>query len=215
MPVTKLLSASDIDPTPQERMIAAGGIAFENSTHAARAYPQLWENKISARKAFERKSARNRNSRRGERHFPSINLLLGECRSPLHRIEYKIDGPGQRSAVAWFDPAMVPNPAASVASLLRVELEEWMITTHGGGLSADHGIGPADVYPAAGANGHRVPTDVFAIQPDQGSIFVYDNGRAVFRPHHKPGRVVLAAGGPQEPAFVVTGFAPSLLVAAA
>ena len=141
-----------------------------------------------------------------------MNFLLGECRSPLHRIGYKIGGPGQRSAVAWFNPATVPDPAASVASLLRVELEGWTITTPNGG---DHGIGPADVYPAAGANGHRVPTDVFAIQPGQGSIFVYDNGRAVFRPHHQPGRVVLAAGGPQEPAFVVTGFAPSLLVAAA
>jgi len=42
MPVAGLLDAADLDPSPTDHMLAAGGMALENARHAAIAYPSLW-----------------------------------------------------------------------------------------------------------------------------------------------------------------------------
>jgi hypothetical protein len=50
----KPLFVSDLTPTPVELMLSAGGIAFENPTDAAAAYPSLWANREAAKKALQR-----------------------------------------------------------------------------------------------------------------------------------------------------------------
>jgi putative DNA primase/helicase len=173
MPVARLLTATDLDPTSTERMLAAGGVAFESAAHACRAYPQIWPDRECAQKAFSRAEARpsrKRTDRRGEGHSPIESVLIRECPSPFHRLVYKTKGPGQKDVGAWFDPSMTPNPAAIVTALLRVALAGWMIVS-----DDDHAGDPATLYPRAGANGQRVmvtPTDLLTIRTPNGSIRV-------------------------------------------
>jgi putative DNA primase/helicase len=54
VPVERLISASDLDPTPDDLMFAAGGVAFTNPTDAAATYPNLWATRNAAKHAFER-----------------------------------------------------------------------------------------------------------------------------------------------------------------
>jgi putative DNA primase/helicase len=41
VPVERLISAADLNPSPTDTMMAAGGVAFDNPADAARAYPGL------------------------------------------------------------------------------------------------------------------------------------------------------------------------------
>ena len=60
LPLAGTLSARELDPSPADRMIAAGGIAFENARHAFAAYPGLWDSHKAAAKAMEREEAAKR-----------------------------------------------------------------------------------------------------------------------------------------------------------
>ena len=54
-PVDVLVDAGVVSRlTPQDLMLAEGGIAFESATDAAKAYPALWPNAKAAQKAFDR-----------------------------------------------------------------------------------------------------------------------------------------------------------------
>lgn len=44
VPLAGTLTAADLMPTPEDRMLAEGGVVFENARHAAAAYPSLWGN---------------------------------------------------------------------------------------------------------------------------------------------------------------------------
>ena len=77
--MTKLLAATDLDPSPIERMLATGGIAFENPTHAARAY-DIWPNRECAKKAMDHNAGRGiPNDLRGWGHLSYKSTALGEC----------------------------------------------------------------------------------------------------------------------------------------
>jgi putative DNA primase/helicase len=108
VPVAETMPAAALDPTLPARMLAEGGVAFENSGHALQAYPGLWPSKRAAEQAFYRGRCTTN---------PYEEPLLGECRAPL-RVAYQVVGPGQRAAVAWFDPLVVPDPEAWLSDRL-------------------------------------------------------------------------------------------------
>jgi putative DNA primase/helicase len=116
LPVDETLSASDLAPTPAELMLAAGGIAFENSTDAAVAYSHLWESREAAKKALQRE-------RLGTNPYKeSSNTGMSPTSACLRRVDYQRIGSGMKPAVAWCDPAMVPDPDAGIAERLNTKL---------------------------------------------------------------------------------------------
>jgi len=54
LPVDATLRLADLEPGPDEKMLAAGGIAFANPTDASAAYPELWETRNAAKCAMRR-----------------------------------------------------------------------------------------------------------------------------------------------------------------
>jgi hypothetical protein len=89
-------------------MLAAGGIAFENPTDAAAAYPQLWATRKAAKHALERgKLAPN----------PYHKISIREW-GQLLRAAYQAAGQGRSPSIAWYDPALIPDPAATIAAML-------------------------------------------------------------------------------------------------
>src|SRR5580704_17399497 len=55
IPVERLISTADLDPSPADLMMAAGGVSLENPTDAATAYPHLWATRNAAKKAMEKR----------------------------------------------------------------------------------------------------------------------------------------------------------------
>jgi len=109
LPVAETVTSASLDPTPRERMLAEGGAVLHDAAHAARTYPALWPSPDAARKAFQR-------ARCGTN--PYKESLLGECPAPLRLVTYQVAGAGQRTAVAWFDPLVVPDPEQWLADRL-------------------------------------------------------------------------------------------------
>jgi len=109
LPVAETMPAAALDPTLPDRMLAEGGAVIEAPADAARAYPGLFRNADAAKKRFQRERCGT---------FPYEDSQLGECPQPLRRVDYQRAGPGQRAAVAWFDPWVVPDPEAWLADRL-------------------------------------------------------------------------------------------------
>ena len=111
MTIDEELTAADVDPSLPARMLGEGGVVFGNTGHAARAYSDLWEKPKDAENAF----ARGRTP-----SFPYEEPPLREKResSPLLRVRYQRTGPGQKTAEAWFDPFLRPDPEAFLAERL-------------------------------------------------------------------------------------------------
>jgi len=119
LPLHGTFRAAGLAPTEAERMLAAGGIAFENSTDAADFFPQFWSNRKAADQALAR-CARSRLATN-----PYRDLLIRVCRQPLgenapnlRRLDYQRAGPGRSRAVAWYDPAVLPDPVAATRAVL-------------------------------------------------------------------------------------------------
>ena len=100
IPVEHLISASDLDPSPADLMMAAGGVSFESPTDAATAYPQLWNSRKTAFSAMDRFSKRQTSA------FRNRSNLITKCR----RLEYQKAGARFSRAAAWVDLDIVPNP---------------------------------------------------------------------------------------------------------
>lgn len=115
LPVAETVTSASLDPTLPERMLAEGGAVFEAPGDAARAYPGLWPS-ADARKRVEAAKKAFQRGRFGT--FPYEGILIGECPEPLARADYQVAGAGQRPAVAWFDPLVVPDPEAWLADRL-------------------------------------------------------------------------------------------------
>jgi putative DNA primase/helicase len=96
------VEAADLDPSPVEMMLAAGGVGLENAAHAAICYPDLWPNADAARQAMHRAKRSVTN--------PYEELLIGECHTPPTQGAYRMTGAGQKDAIAWVDTSRVPNP---------------------------------------------------------------------------------------------------------
>ena len=114
VPVEQTLSSADLEPSTDDMMLAAGGMAFTNGRHAHAAYPQLWPSWSAARQAILRAAEESRSAT----SLSEYSLLLEECRTPLVRVDYQVAGPGQKPAVAWVDLGMLPDPAGFLGAKL-------------------------------------------------------------------------------------------------
>jgi hypothetical protein len=109
MPVDELFAADlFFSATPQERMMAEGGIAFESPADAVRAYPRMWPSVEAAKKALQRSKSSGT--------FSYKDSLIGKC--PRASVKYRKPGNGQRTAQCLADLAVVPNPKAKLEELL-------------------------------------------------------------------------------------------------
>ena len=119
LPVNRLISASDLTPSPGDLMAAEGGVELTNPADASEAYPDLWPTRDAAKKAMERHQAAILGTN------PYKRVLIRECpqvpatdRPGMVRLDYQRAGRGQRPTVAWFDPALVSDPTAWLAERL-------------------------------------------------------------------------------------------------
>jgi hypothetical protein len=112
LPIDQIVTTGDLTVSPQELMLAGGGVAFENAADAARAYErQLWSDPEAARQAFHRARSVT---------FWNKDILIPVCHAPpqtgraartcLSRLDYRVAGPGRRPAVAWCDLAVCSDP---------------------------------------------------------------------------------------------------------
>jgi hypothetical protein len=111
LPVDETLLAADLTPTPNELMLGAD---------AAAAYPGLFSSADAARKALGRVSL---SPRFGTKRDSTLLIRdrpepLRERENCLRRVDYQVLGSGRRRSVAWYDPAVVPDPAATLRKLL-------------------------------------------------------------------------------------------------
>jgi putative DNA primase/helicase len=109
IPVNKTISATALELTQAERMLAMGGVAFENGADAFRAYPTLWPSAEAARQSLKP-------SRSGTK--PNERVLIRECPTPLVAVAYQRAAAGAKRAESMVDPAVVPDPAAWLADRL-------------------------------------------------------------------------------------------------
>ena len=113
LPVNGTLALADLAPSPTELMLAAGGVALENPTDAAAAYPTIWENREAAKKALDRSAGR------GWGHSRIRHLLIRVCPHPACcRLDYQPQGIGKKPAVARCCPRLVMEPAAALAEAI-------------------------------------------------------------------------------------------------
>ena len=122
IPVERLISADDLAPSPQDLMMAAGGVAFSNPTDAAAAYPKLWATRKAAKHAFERASE--------PRLAPFLNKypFIREWGQPPAEVTYQRAGAGCRRVTALVDLAIVPDPEPWLVERLKTTLAYFALT---------------------------------------------------------------------------------------
>lgn len=108
IPLAGVLETADLEVTPDDQMLAAGGIVFENPRHASAAYPFLWKTWNAAKIAFKR-------AKEGSNPYRSISI--GE-RPLLRRVAYQLAGQGKQAVAAKFDSALCPDPEAFLVERL-------------------------------------------------------------------------------------------------
>lgn len=116
LPLDATLAAAELDPSPLELMLGCSGIAFENATDAAAAYPLLWSNRPAADQALARAVRREKYPT-----FPYRSVPIRECRVLLpnaSQIEYQRTGQGRTRSVAWFDANLVPDPISVLMAIV-------------------------------------------------------------------------------------------------
>jgi putative DNA primase/helicase len=103
LPVDALISADDLAPRVEDRMLAAGGVVYSSSEEAALAYPKLWRDGNTVRVARHRDR---------ERHGC-------DWQAPgLERHAYRREVNGAHHAVAMVDTAVVGDPQAHLRATL-------------------------------------------------------------------------------------------------
>ena len=181
LPLAKTLNYADIAPSPDDKMLAAGGIVFGNTAHRAKAYADdLWETQKAAKWAKQRWQ--------GTAHHDGLAL-----------VEYQLAGAGQKAAQAWADLTRCPNPAEFIAERLKSALAWCRVA----GIPVDAAGQPiADRQPDFGvlsqmaAQGRVLfsPADAFRCYPD---LFVSERAamRAIQREMARSDLGTMMAGG--------------------
>jgi putative DNA primase/helicase len=139
-PVDEIVSQAAKDISHRDLMLAEGGIAFEDGTSAAKAYPGLYRSPVNARDLFrEERNRADRTTAWGSLREISIrepHALLPEAGSAVERKDvwgrslslalFQKAGERQRPQRAWFDAALCPDPRgfieAAVGPLARFEV---------------------------------------------------------------------------------------------
>lgn len=109
MPVARLIAAADLAPSPADMMMAAGGVALAEPTHAVRSYPNLWPTPDAARKAFKRAEVAD------------ISVLIDSYRRMSATsvfYQFRLAGRGRRPARAVVDFDLIPDPHGWLESRL-------------------------------------------------------------------------------------------------
>ncbi len=98
IPIERLISAADLEPSASDLMMAAGGVAFTNSADAVAAYPRIWgPNPEAAKKAMQRHP--------DEQPYGTA-------------FTYQRAGGGFKPYGAHFDPHMIPDVEACLTEKL-------------------------------------------------------------------------------------------------
>jgi hypothetical protein len=92
-------------------MLSAGGVAYDDASAAAVAYPDLWPSAEAAKKAFQRQRSGT---------FSNEDITIGECPAPrrLIRVSYQRAGSGQKVAFAWLDTRLNHDLRGALESAL-------------------------------------------------------------------------------------------------
>jgi len=111
IPVDEFISCPLQDLTPADFMLSAGGVAYEDASAAALAYPNLWPSAEAAKKAFQRQRSGT---------FSNEDITIGDCPAPrrLVRVSYQRAGSGQKVAFAWLDTRLNPDFRGAVERAL-------------------------------------------------------------------------------------------------
>lgn len=116
LPVNQIASYADLEPTPADLMMAAGGVALESPADAVAAYSMiLWDDREEAKKAFQRGEVRTKPAFRGHSPIKTSNTGMspkaGICPNLL-TVAYQVAGKRREPTFATYDPAIVPDLAA-------------------------------------------------------------------------------------------------------
>jgi putative DNA primase/helicase len=112
IPVERLITASDIDPSPADVMMAAGGVSFENPADASTSYQQIWATRNAAKKAMEKHREGILGSNRNKEYLITVRPQ-DRREGPSHvRVDYQLPGHGKRPSTAWVDLNIVSDPEA-------------------------------------------------------------------------------------------------------
>ncbi len=133
IPVERLITASDLDPSPADVMMAAGGVSFENPADAATSYQHIWASRNAAKKAMEKHREGILGSNRNKEYLITVRPQ-DRREGPSHvRVDYQLPGHGKRPSTAWVDPHLVSDPEAWLTERL--------------GPLANFALGPANQEP--------------------------------------------------------------------
>jgi putative DNA primase/helicase len=123
----EVIPVAALDPSPDDLMLAAGGVVLTNATDAATAYPEFWRTREAAKSALQRAKANVDKFSRCRWQmgaFPYEEyLLIREC-THLDRVEYQKSGARFSRSEAWYDAAIVPDAVAWLFERLG-ELSDW------------------------------------------------------------------------------------------
>lgn len=107
LPVARVEHTDGLLVGPVDLMAARGVVLF-NATDAAAAYPEMWT-AVAAKQAIMRQRA-DPDGIKPLVEVPYRGLIPSGFR--LGQVEYQLLGPRLSPATAWYDPALVPEPAA-------------------------------------------------------------------------------------------------------
>lgn len=108
--VSETITLAELEPSPIDRQLASGGLAFFSGACAARFYPKLWPSAAAARAAFSRASNVT---------FANRGISIRESHSAgLSWCQFRLAGPSHKRVVAAFDPDLVPDPRAVIEAQL-------------------------------------------------------------------------------------------------
>jgi putative DNA primase/helicase len=187
VPLAGMIAAKDINPTPLAEQLAAGGIAFEGPNAAAAAYPGLWRSAGAAQMAWQRERLQT---------SPYRDSYYGNVCNLLSKMTYQLEGAGRVAMVAWFDPALISNPAAWIAE--RLGPVKWAKIDQATGFKADLGAKAPDVPELA----RSAPVKLREPQlPRPSSMAWVNNAKQFLRPN-----IQTAPGFFVEPMAFVTPF---------
>lgn len=99
LPIDGILTKADLDPSPDDKMLATGGIAYDSPMAASLAYPDLWTNRINAAAEWGRYRAKCGT-------FSYKESPIGKS-TALRRFRFRFAGQGNDWCEGSFDPTIV------------------------------------------------------------------------------------------------------------
>ncbi|QGM96257.1 DUF7146 domain-containing protein [Methylocystis parvus] len=123
VPVDEFLPDDSLWPSPTDQMLAEGGVAFEDGTSAAMAYPMLWRTAGAARMALQRARGANRITNQSSVTISYNELSIGECDGArpfdaVRFVRFQRAGNGQEVQRACYDARRIDDPHAEIERMV-------------------------------------------------------------------------------------------------